>query len=278
MKGLIAWTVGVALTALSVVTPAVIADENGEVHYWTSSTSYVPSEENMMVAMPASSHHVYLVNDDPSYDLSGPGDHWFLIGDGTAVHENSWQNSTAVLVSTGGGGMEHEVVPITAEYRQDWLAVAAGDRPVRSFVAPRSVTGTGVVETNMNNMASTTEEDHFRPVVAQAHHVTHHRHYTYRTMHRRTHVAATYYHRAEPASYAVNEPAMNENVAAGPSVEVQQDQMGHELFQMGSVWYMKDNKDWFRAESWRGPFVHVHKGMVPREVRMSEKHPSRNED
>jgi len=44
MKGLIAWIVGVALTASSVVTPAVIADENGEVHYWTSSSTYVPPD------------------------------------------------------------------------------------------------------------------------------------------------------------------------------------------------------------------------------------------
>jgi len=108
--------------------------------------------------------------------------------------------------------------------------------------------------------------DTFRPVHRTPRH--HRTHYTaathYRTYHRSRHTAM-----AEAA--VTSEPA----VTAESNVEIRRDEMGHELFQMGSSWYVMDNGDWFRSESWRGPFVHVRKGMVPREVRMSEKHPSR---
>src|SRR6266446_1068420 len=184
MKGLIAWIVGVALTASSVVTPSVIADENGEVHYWTSSSTYVPSDERVryvntetgetVAAVPiaASGTRVYFVVDDPTYDHSGAGDQLFLVGDGTAFHGSS-DKSAAVFAATGG--MPHEVAPVTAEYRQDWLAVAAGDRSVRTFTAPRSVmesggmaaVSTGTAYTNAmpdKDQYTSRQTDTFRPV------------------------------------------------------------------------------------------------------------------
>src|SRR5580765_430530 len=137
MKGFIAAMVGLGLTFSPVVTQ-VIADENGEVHSWTSSSDYVRSDErgnapeysNQTMRMSGQGSRIYMVNDDPAYDLSGTKDQWFLVGDGTSFHEDSWRN-TAAFASTGG--MRHEIVPVPAEYRQDWLAVAAGDRPVRTF-------------------------------------------------------------------------------------------------------------------------------------------------
>src|SRR3954468_6275712 len=168
MKGLLAWIVGVTLIVSWFGAPRVIADENGEIHYWSSSTSYVPQDEgtttyvsdehpvqyvdvsdDAMVpgdftsTMPAAHGHVYIVNDDPGYDLTGPSDHWFLMGDGTAFRDENWHSSAAFASTAQVTG--HEVVPITAEFRQDWLAVAAGDRPVRTFTAPRSVSGAGVM-------------------------------------------------------------------------------------------------------------------------------------
>jgi hypothetical protein len=292
MKGLMVVLVGLGLTVSFVGIPAVIADENGEVHYRTSNSTYVPtderaegSEEMVRAEMPmVSGARVYFVNDDPAYDLSGAGDHWFLLGDGTAFHEQSWR-SPAALASAGA--MPHEVVPISAEYRQDWLAVCAGDRPVRSFTAPRYVMDTGAMASSAEMTRTTPDNDRdegmsarnadtFRPV----HHPRHHRsHYTaatrYRTYHRRHHAAMTSTRRATRTTMAEAAVTTEPAVTTESNVEVRRDEMGHELFQMGSSWYMRDNGDWFRSESWRGPFVHVRKGMVPREVRMSEKHPSR---
>ena len=54
----------------------------------------------------------------------------FLVGDGTAFQDYHWTNTAAFAATTGPD--RPEVVPIFAEYRQDWLAVAAGDRPVRT--------------------------------------------------------------------------------------------------------------------------------------------------
>jgi len=309
MKGLIAWIVGVALTASSVVTPSVIADENGEVHYWTSSAAYVPSDETVRyvnaetgetVLLPAdrvgtgmpgaaSGTRVYFVVDDPTYDLSGAGDQLFLIGDGTALH-GSPERSPAVFAATGG--MPHEVAPISAEYRQDWLAVAAGDRPVRTFTAPRSIMDTGgmaAASTGAAYTGGTPDEDRytsrqtdtFRPV-----HHPRHRAYVHRRAHSAQLSADWRRERRHRASYSTSmresreredEPvtttASNQEAVAMAEPVVAHDETGHEVFQIGSAWYMKDNGDWFRAESWRGPFVHVKTGTVPREVRMSADHP-----
>jgi hypothetical protein len=307
MKGLLAWIVGATLVATSTGAPRVIADENGEVHYWSSGTSYVPEDEakttyvsqgkpvqfvdvsddasapgDLTSPMPALHGHVYLINDDPGYDLTGPSDHWFLMGDGTAFRDENWHGTGAAFASTGMMA-GHEVVPITAEFRQDWLAVAAGDRPVRTFTAPRSTAGAGVMAVvpmenttsepmAMNQYSSAEPRDTFRPV----HHARAHR-----TYHATRPVRYTSTHRERTTNYqtASVEPAANTQEAveteAQPAVEVSQDRMGHELFQMGTSWYMKVDKDWYRAESWRGPFAPIKKRTVPREVKMSAKHPSR---
>lgn len=307
MKGIIAFVVGVALTASSVVVPSLLADENGEVHYWTSSTAYVPPDEsvryvnsetgetvmvpeNHMVSMmnaAATGGRVYFVVDDPTYDLSGSRDQLFLVGDGTAF-QGSPDRAGAVFASTGG--MRHEVAPISSEYRQDWLAVAAGDRPVRTFTAPRSMmdNGTATVSTDMaytnempdNDAYTNGTSDTFRPV-----HQPRRKAYVHRTVHSAKLSADWRRERRErAASYAMasreDEPEMTMATSAGTDYAIAEtvvarDEMGHEIFQIGTSWYMKDNGDWYRAESWRGPFVHVKKGTVPREVRMSADHPSR---
>lgn len=308
MKGLLAWIVGATLVATSAGAPRVIADENGEVHYWSSGASYVPEDEarttnvsqdpsvqyvdvsddasapgDLTSPMPALHGHVYLINDDPGYDLTGPSDHWFLMGDGTAFRDENWHSGGAAFASTGMMA-GHEVVPITAEFRQDWLAVAAGDRPVRTFTAPRATAGAGVMAvvpmentTNepatMNQYSSTQDHDTFRPV----HHARARR--TYHAT-RPVRYTSTPRHRVSNYQTASVEPAVKteeatETEAPQPAVEVSQDRMGHELFQMGTSWYMKVDKDWYRAESWRGPFAPIKKRTVPREVKMSAKHPSR---
>src|SRR2546427_11078714 len=107
MKGLIALIVGVALTASWIVTPSVIADENGKVHSWSSAN--VPADRAVTV-LPADrvitvagagmgmtpGTRVYLVNDDPGYDLSGSEDHWFLVGDRTAFPAGSGRSQAAI--------------------------------------------------------------------------------------------------------------------------------------------------------------------------------------
>jgi len=298
MKGFIAGIVGLGLTMSPVVTQ-VTADENGEVHSWTASSTYVRSDErgnapeysNQTVRMSGQGSRIYQVSDDPAYDLSGTRDQWFLVGDGTAFHQDSWRGTAAFA---GTGGMRHEIVPVPAEYRQDWLAVAAGDRPVRTFAAPRSVMDTGAMASNAeltrtmpdndrDEVRSARNADTFRPVHHPRRHVR--AHYTamrHRTYHRRHHAAMTATHRTtRPAYHSAQATSAEPAVAAEPAetmesgMEIRRDEMGHELLQMGSSWYMKDNGEWFRSESWRGPFVRVRTNTVPREVRMSAKHPSR---
>jgi hypothetical protein len=278
----------------------VIANENGEVHSYSSQTSmtqptYVDNDGAMFEPAGTMVHvvgpgmvmttgsRIYLVNDDPAYDLSGAGDHWFLVGDGTAFQDNHWKNTAAFAATTGPD--RPEVVPIFAEYRQDWLAVAAGDRPVRTFNAPPSVmeTGTAIVPSSMvyTNPESmeTVRRTHTanyskarvyhrnRATLTSANRRQHRVATSTVKRHRRTTVTSTY-HRPARYSYAETAPVYNE-------VSQRTDEAGHQVLQMHSSWYMKNNGDWFRAASWRGPYVKVSKGLVPREVKMSEKHPSR---
>jgi len=300
MKGLIAWIVGVALTASSVVTPSVIADENGEVHYWTSGSTYAPSggtvryvntetgETVAAVPVAASDSRVYLVLDDPTYDLSGAGDRLFLVGEGSAFHGGS-ERSAAVFAATGG--VPHEVASVPAEYRQDWLAVSAGDRPVRAFTVPRSAMDTGRmagVSTGMTHANGMPDNDHYASRQTDTFRPVHHprrRAYVHRRVHSARLSADWRRERRHRASYSTaarrereDEPVMptasNAEAVAMAEPVVVRDELGHEIFQIGSSWYMKDNGEWLRAESWRGPFIHVKEGTVPREVRMSADHPS----
>ena len=40
-----------------------------------------------------------------------------------------------------------------------------------------------------------------------------------------------------------------------------------DLYRYGRYWYFVEGGYWYRARSWRGPFVHVHVNSVPRSVR-----------
>ena len=40
-----------------------------------------------------------------------------------------------------------------------------------------------------------------------------------------------------------------------------------DLYRFGKYWYFVEGGYWYRARSWRGPFVHVHSNSVPRSVR-----------
>jgi hypothetical protein len=42
----------------------------------------------------------------------------------------------------------------------------------------------------------------------------------------------------------------------------------HDAYRYGSYWYFVDNGYWYRARSWRGPFVHVGFMSVPRPIRV----------
>jgi hypothetical protein len=234
---------------------------------------------------------VYFVSDDPAYDLSGSGEFWYLVNDGTAFHATSYRSPAAYVRMAGAN---HEVVMIPAEYRQDWLAVAAGDRPVRCLTAPRST-----MDVDMNAVPSgivyRTHYGNARYADTGTQYRVHHRK---AVVHRRTHrvayssarrhvihhrVAVTSHRRrtTTPASYSYAErttrvePTETMAAATAAEIEIRRDEAGPELFQCNDSWYRMDDGMWSRAESWRGPFVRVKKGTVPREVRMSAKHRSR---
>lgn len=266
MKGFIAGIAGVALAAFLASAPTVLADENGEVHHWSSDTStprpmvHVAGTE-MKTAKGSREHSV---NDDPDYDLSGSGDHLFLVDDGSAFQGNNMRRSAGS--------------PVFAQYRQDWLAVAAGDRPVRAFNPSRSTMERSSVTYTKDRLPlkvyRTTSTARYT-----AAHRAHRR--TYRASnatsvrrHRATPIRYSYTTRTRTTSTPVHQRSTSV-VAATP--EVRYDQMGRETFQIHDSWYMKSDGGWLRASSWRGPFVRIDKSLVPREVRMSAKHPGRND-
>ncbi len=44
------------------------------------------------------------------------------------------------------------------------------------------------------------------------------------------------------------------------------DESDYDLYRHGDLWYFVDKGNWYRAHSWRGPFVFVRTGLVPRAV------------
>jgi len=305
MKGLMAWMVGVPLTLSLVAAPVVSAEcyDTGARSSAYSPTGYWPANQTVaVVGAPmtmSNGMRVYFVSDDPAYDLSGAGEFWYLVNDGTAFHATSYRSPAAYVRMTTAN--PHEVVMIPAEYRQDWLAVAAGDRPVRCLTSPRSTldvdmnpaqaalvyftpggpdraqyttaryadTGTRYRAYHPRRKATVHRRTHTARYSAARR--VHHRHRVAAVSHRRRAATASYSYAERTTRY---EPAV---VAAAPAVEVEvkADTPGHEMFQCNDSWYRVDNGMWSRAESWRGPFVRVKKGTVPREVRMSAKHRSR---
>jgi hypothetical protein len=221
----------------------------------------------------------------------------FLVEDGSSYRTSSRRTPVAYVASLGAYTTPR-VVAIPAEYRQDWLAVAAGDRPVRcipaagtmavpttmTMVPAGNVTYTGTTTTPSNYVYSSTTTTRtdggttYRRVRPRAHHVYRRtvysnasRNHVYR---RRTRFATAAYRprtRVVTRTYTpvATNCAMSTNTAA---MAVSASPMAtHDLFQIGNSWYMEDGGKWSRSDSWRGPFFRVKKGHVPREVIESSK-------
>lgn len=54
---------------------------------------------------------------------------------------------------------------------------------------------------------------------------------------------------------------------AGTSVRYARRADDYDLYRYRGTWYLVEDGTWFRATSWRGPFITVRTGSVPREVR-----------
>jgi hypothetical protein len=59
-------------------------------------------------------------------------------------------------------------------------------------------------------------------------------------------------------------PSMS--IIPGTSVYFSRDEADYDLYRYGSSWYLADNGDWYRADSWRGPFLRIRTSSVPRPV------------
>ena len=243
-----------AALALSVaVAPASHAFAKGRYFHPKRTVTVVEPASTM-----AAGSRVYHVTDDPSYDLSGTSHTLFLVDDGTEYRAPAGRTVAFVRA----GAMPTEVISIPASYRQDWMAVAAGDRPVRCLTPVRGAT---VPEPSNMSMGPSEErqEREYRAAHPVRYSATHRR--PYRRNHKRLSFAA--YRPAETTRYVESVPEGRYETASMATYAVDENVADHELYQLGNSWYMQDGDDWSRAESWRGPYVQVKKGHVPREVR-----------
>jgi len=295
MRKQIAWTAGTLLTLFLAAAPAAKAnDRYHEARYYPSDRTLCSRASAPGMAVPGA--RVYHVVDDPDYDLSGSKDSYYLVSDGTA-YRGSPSHREAVFAATGLA--PRTVVSVPAEYRQDWMSVAAGDRTVRCLQTP----GTMVSAANMASISSerpvfTRMEREYEPEervaptsaqVAVAHpYRTHHVHHARVERHHLTQVSytrtasathvrhhTTVHHTYHPAQVATattetHERTMTSNASFEPTHTVSAEgslTFGRSnLFQIGDSWYMKGDDGWYRSDSWRGPFVHVKRSTVPREV------------
>jgi hypothetical protein len=56
------------------------------------------------------------------------------------------------------------------------------------------------------------------------------------------------------------------SIIPGTSVYFMRDEADYDLYRYGNSWYLADNGSWYRAPSWRGPFIRVRASAVPRSV------------
>jgi hypothetical protein len=59
-------------------------------------------------------------------------------------------------------------------------------------------------------------------------------------------------------------PSMS--IIPGSNVYYSRDEADYDLYRYGNSWYLADNGGWYRASSWRGPFLRIQAGSVPRAV------------
>lgn len=255
-----------AVLALCLGTAATArANEEATAKTWPGDARFVVLEPGTTLA-PGT--RVYYLSDDPSYDLSGSGNTLYLVDDGGAYTASSWTAPAAYLRTSTA---PHEVVAVQSEYRQDWMAVAAGDRPVRCLTSVPIMTPAPSMTTVPSDRIyyqDTSDYGRYRSGRAAYASTNPSRHaamtkQAMRRHHRAAMAAARrpakrhYYSQAE---FTATQPAVvSEGTGAGIAV-------GRDLYQIGHSWYTMEDDSWCRAESWRGPFVRVHKGSVPREV------------
>ncbi|HET9941613.1 MAG TPA: hypothetical protein VFR25_10990 [Candidatus Eisenbacteria bacterium] len=250
---------------------------------------------------------IYYIVDDPKYDLSGSNETVYLVEDGSSYRAGA-KGVPVALVKTSTGA--HEVVAIPAEYRQNWMAVAAGDRPVRTVVPSRMVStavptmivvsSDRVYGTNGQLIYSDQRvRDNGRYRTTSASHASSTQRATYHRHHKASSAKAASvkkrHHRstsATNASYARKNayrngynagyrtaaaehrvPAENTGVSAMKTAAAryaEEVRSQPDAFQFQNSWYRREAGGWTRSYSWRGPFVYVDKGSVPREVKESE--------
>ena len=313
--------VAVTAMATSLVAPSMVSANRNDVRYYpsgqttryyssaqaggcvsgrnTSSVRYVPSSSVQYLPAGAvrvmepgravSGSRVFYISDNPRYDLSGANESVFLVEDGSTYRTSSGRTPVAYVASLGAYTAP-QVVAVPSEYRQDWLAVAAGDRPVRcipaagTMAAPTTMTMVPVGNATYTSY-TTTPTNRGYTVTTTTSTRRPWRHHAYR---RTTYSNASRNHvyrrrvRMTNASYrparstkvvtrtytpASTNCVMSTNTAA---VAVASQPMAtHDVYQIGNSWYMEDGGAWSRSDSWKGPFFRVKKGHVPREVRES---------
>lgn len=245
---------------------------------------------------------IYYVHDDPRYDLSGSGN-TLILGDEGAAYKVESGNVPAAFAQAGGASKE--VVTVPAEYRQHWLAVAAGDRPVRNMtsvpVAPQGPTvtfmpvyfaredaGNGNGRTTYTSgTAKRTNGTYKRTSTAKAKKtsvrktngyrktssaVAKRNGSTYRTA--SAHRNGNGYRRNGATTTAYTAETSTRTRVGTTYARVEDHTRN--LYQLGSSWYQWDGDTWSKSNSWRGPFVEVSKGTVPREVKKAAKKPFRD--
>lgn len=274
MKRMAACTLGTLLTLSLATATAGAGDRHAA---WPSDASFVVFEPGAVVrtdAVVAPGTRIYYVSDDPTYDLSGSGRTLYLVGDGGAYRSDSWNAPVAFVRAGASPG---SVISLPAEYRQDWNAVAAGDRPVRCLTPVRISAPTA--PDSYSPTSETSDYDRYRNGTATYTSNGSRAAYKKHAAHRKSRAAMAAQRRYQPAKrhyYSTTEfaPAatgQEQYVVAEATVE----RVGNDLFQIGNSWYTIQDGDWCRSDSWRGPFVEVKKGTVPREVIASAKHSSR---
>jgi hypothetical protein len=262
---------------------------NGERVAWPTGGVMVAEPGGMYVSQ---NGRVYYVNDDPRYDLSGAGKTLVLADDG-----GSYKSESGTVPASALGGARKEVVSIPSEYQQHWLAVAAGDRPVRHVTSvPTAPQGPTVTFMPVYFSRASRDEDGrtaYTNGTAKRTNGTYkgtsarkangyHKKNGYRKTSTATVASRNGNGYRNGSAYRNGNGYRNGATATTADASTRTrvgatyakvEDMTRNLYQVGHSWYLLEGDTWSRSDTWRGPFVTVSDGTVPREVKLAEKEP-----
>ena len=161
---------------------------------------------------------------------------WYVVEDGTWYRSDSWRGP---FFSMRANRLPREVLSVSAPYRRHWYASNDSYR-YRNYDNDRY---RNYDNDRYRNYGYNNDNDDY-----------------YRSSNR------TYDQNRFWQSGMTFDTQPDLRIIPSTNVYYLRDNSGYEMYRYGNTWYVMDNGQWYSANTWRGPFVTIGVGTVPRDI------------